>query len=103
MENFTTWAVLEVWAVCILTPDHTAHPEALGTFPVRVSSTNSSTVLGAVADAGEAGAGPCARVVGEVDQLHDGVVNAASSKGGVQVSNNQVQDIENKNVFEMHY
>ena len=32
-----------------------------------------------VADACEAGAGPCARVVGEVDQLHDGVVNAASS------------------------
>ena len=63
-------------------PDDTADSEALGTLPVSKSSGDAGTVLGAVADSCEARRGARAGVVGEVDELYDGIVDPPISVQG---------------------
>ena len=85
-------------------PDDTTHSEALGTLPVSVSSGHSGTILRAVADSRETRGGSCAGVVGEVNELYDGIVDTAISvQGRVSLTDNKVKNRENKNAEGTHF
>lgn len=88
-------------------PDNTTHSEALGTLPVSESSGDSGAILGAVADSRETRSGACAGVVGEVNELYDGIVDTAISvQGRVSLTDNDMknrENIENKNAEGTHF
>ena len=79
----------------------------MGTSPVSISSGDSGTLLSAVADSCETRVGAGAGVVGEVDELYDGVVDTAISvQGGVSLADNNNENrenIQNKNTEETHF